>query len=84
MDFNNQKYVCPNTMEQDSMVFVHMSSACILFVGKLSLRNKFIIGSNFIHLIRTEIGAYYTGRSKPESKTPIQYTNAYIWNLERW
>ena len=22
--------------------------------------------------------------SKPESKTPIQYTNAYIWNLERW
>ena len=23
-------------------------------------------------------------RSKPERKTPIQYTNAYIWNLERW
>ena len=22
--------------------------------------------------------------SKPERKTPIQYTNAYIWNLERW
>ena len=22
-------------------------------------------------------------RSKPERKTPIQYTNAYIWNLER-
>ena len=21
---------------------------------------------------------------KPESKTPIQYTNAHIWNLERW
>ena len=21
---------------------------------------------------------------KPERKTPIQYTNAYIWNLERW
>ena len=20
----------------------------------------------------------------PERKTPIQYTNAYIWNLERW
>ena len=19
-----------------------------------------------------------------EGKTPIQYTNAYIWNLERW
>ena len=22
--------------------------------------------------------------SKPEIKTPIQYTNTYIWNLERW
>ena len=22
--------------------------------------------------------------SKPERKRPIQYTNAYIWNLERW
>ena len=29
-------------------------------------------------------GAYYTEWSKPERKTPIQYTNAYIWNLERW
>ena len=27
---------------------------------------------------------YYTEWSKPERKTPIQYTNAYIWNLERW
>ena len=26
----------------------------------------------------------YTEWSKPERKTPIQYTNAYIWNLERW
>ena len=23
-------------------------------------------------------------QSRPERKTPIQYTNAYIWNLERW
>ena len=23
-------------------------------------------------------------RSKPERKTPKQYNNAYIWNLERW
>ena len=23
-------------------------------------------------------------RSKPERKIPIQYINAYIWNLERW
>ena len=25
-----------------------------------------------------------TEGSKPERKTPIQYTNTYIWNLERW
>ena len=29
-------------------------------------------------------GADYTERSRSERKTPIQYTNAYIWNLERW
>ena len=29
-----------------------------------------------------ETVAYYTEWSKPERKTPIQYTNAYIWNLE--
>ena len=23
-------------------------------------------------------------KSKPERKTPIQYTNAYVWTLERW
>ena len=28
-------------------------------------------------------GTYYTEWSKPKRKTPIQYTNAYIWNLER-
>ena len=31
-----------------------------------------------------ETGADYTERSKPERKTPIQCTNTYIWNLERW
>ena len=31
-----------------------------------------------------ETGVYYTEWSKSERKTPIQYTNAYIWNLERW
>ena len=31
-----------------------------------------------------ETGAYYTELSKPERKTPIQCTKAYIWNLERW
>ena len=31
-----------------------------------------------------ETGADYTEWSKPERKPPIQYTNAYIWSLERW
>ena len=31
-----------------------------------------------------ETGAYYTEQSKSERKTPIEYINAYIWNLERW
>ena len=31
-----------------------------------------------------ETGANYTEWSKPERKSPIQYTNTYIWNLERW
>ena len=28
-------------------------------------------------------GVYYTGWSKPERETPMQYINTYIWNLER-
>ena len=31
-----------------------------------------------------ETGADYTEWIKPERKTPIQYTNTYIWNSERW
>ena len=30
-----------------------------------------------------ETAAYYTEWIKPEIKTPTQYNNAYIWNLER-
>ena len=31
-----------------------------------------------------ETAAYYTEGSKSERKTPIQYINAYKWNLEMW
>ena len=31
-----------------------------------------------------ETVAYYTEWSKSGKETPIQYINAYIWNLERW
>ena len=40
--------------------------------------------SSSILLYQDCFGAYYTEQSKPERKTPIQYTNTYIWNLERW
>ena len=30
-----------------------------------------------------DTGAYYKEWSKPERKTPTQYTSIYIWNLER-
>ena len=42
-------------------------------------KNSFWISSNEMD----ETGAYYTEWSKPERKTPIQYANTYIWNLER-
>ena len=31
-----------------------------------------------------KLEGYDAERCKTERKTPIQYTNAYIWNLERW
>ena len=31
-----------------------------------------------------ETGAYYTEQSKSDRKTPMQYINASIWNLEKW
>ena len=31
-----------------------------------------------------KLATYYTEWTKSERKTPIQYTNAYIWNLGRW
>ena len=31
-----------------------------------------------------ETGAYYKEWSKSERETPVQFINAYTWNLERW
>ena len=46
-----------------------------------ALKKKYIwISSNEVG----ETGDYYTEWGKPERKTPIQHTNAYIWKLERW
>ena len=47
-----------------------------------------IVGVFYIRKVSSnevdETGAYYTEWSKPERKIPIQYANAYLWNLERW
>ena len=43
-------------------------------------KNNAWISSNEVD----ETGAYYTEWGKSEKKTPVQYINAYIWNLERW
>ena len=47
----------------------------------LSYKKEYIwVSSNEVD----ETETYYTKWSKSERETPIQYINAYIWNLERW
>ena len=49
---------------------------CIIFTTFLEIESD--------SEIKSLTGAYYTEWSKPERKTPIQYNNTNIWNLERW
>ena len=59
----------------DKDVVVHMHNGI-----SLSYKKEHIwVGSNEVD----ETGAYYTEWSKSETETPIQYINAYIWNLGR-
>ena len=60
----------------DKEVVVHIHKGISLSHKKESI----YISSNEVD----EPGAYYSERSKSERKIPIQYINAYIWNLERW
>ena len=62
--------------QMDKKAVVHIHKGILLS----HLKGYIWIRSNEVD----ETGAYYTEWSKPERKTPIQYTNAYIWNLERW
>ena len=59
----------------DKKAVVHIHNGVLLS----HLKEYIWISSNEVD----ETGAYYTEWSKPERKTPIQYTNAYIWNLEK-
>ena len=61
----------------DKEVMVHIHNVILLSYKKECIW----VSSNEVD----ETGAYYyTEWSKPERKTPIQYINTYIWNLERW
>ena len=42
------------------------------------------IMNNAINEIKNTLEGTNSRITEPERKTPIQYTNAYIWNLERW
>ena len=55
--------------------------------GKFEFKKIINIKKEFIWISSDEMdetGADYTEWSKPERKTPIQYTDTYIWNLGRW
>ena len=60
----------------DKEVVVHIHNGILISYKKECIW----IGSNKVD----ETGASYTEWSKSERETAIQYTNAYIWNLERW
>ena len=57
-------------------VVVHIHNGILLSYKKACIW----VSSNEVD----ETGACYTEWSKPERETPMQYINAYIWNLERW
>ena len=59
----------------DKEVLVHIYNGILLNYKKEHIWDS----SNEVD----ETGAYYTGWSKSERETQIQYINAYMWNLER-
>ena len=66
---------CPSAVEWIRKSVVHIHNGILLSYEK----GHIWVNPNEVD----ETGAYYIERSQKE-KTPIQYVNAYIWNLERW
>ena len=58
---------------KDEPMLSSMSHINRTWVFLIALTTKFL----------DETGAHYIEWSKPERYTPLQYTNTYIWNLER-
>ena len=61
--------------QMDKEFVVHIHNRMLL-----SYKECIWVSSNEVD----ETGTYYTEWSKSERETPIQYINAYIWNIERW
>ena len=62
-----------NFLEEEAFLQRHQSETITVYINK-DLKKASL---NLLTAIICKI-------FKPERKTPIQYTNAYIWNLERW
>ena len=60
----------------DKEFVVHIHSGILVNYKKRTHLSKFCEVN--------ETGVYYTEWSKSERETPIQYINAYVWDLERW
>ena len=83
--FNAALFIIARTLEASKMSisrWMDKSVVVLIYNGiSLSYEKECIwISSNEVD----ETGACYTEWSKSERKTPIQYINTYIWNLERW
>ena len=70
---NPKEGPCQNMLKYHTIAFISHASKVMLKTLRARLQ----------HYMNHELPDVQAG-FKPERKTPIQYTNAYIWNLERW
>ena len=64
--------------QMDKEVVVHTHNGILLSCKKK--KEHIYVSSNEVG----ETGDYYIEWSKSEREIPMQYINAYMWNLERW
>ena len=76
-------YTCLNAIlpSHPTLSLSHRVQKTVLYISVSPIKKEHIwVSSNEVD----ETRAYYTEWSKSERETPIQYINAYIWNLKRW
>ena len=56
----------------------------MIFENTINQTNSFQSSNATIVILKDGPGTYYTDWNKSEREGQILYTNAYIWNLERW